>query len=105
MAETNYNHSAEFFPLKLLARVSWYEVRRILAPGGVLRITTPDLHKYVEGYVGEDGFFAKHRREHSFNSAIGQHLERNPVAPQVSLQQKRIIRVVFHQEYVHAAMS
>ena len=31
LAETNYNHSAEFFPLELQARVSWYEVRRILA--------------------------------------------------------------------------
>jgi predicted SAM-dependent methyltransferase len=54
-------HLIEHVPL--LTAIFWLgEVRRILAPGGVLRITTPDLRKYAEGYVGEDGFFAKHRR-------------------------------------------
>lgn len=44
--------------------VGWLrEVRRILAPGAVLRLTTPDLRRYVEGYAGGDGFFAEHRRE------------------------------------------
>ena len=38
------------------------EVRRILVPGGLLRLTTPDLGKYAESYVSGDGFFAKHRR-------------------------------------------
>jgi predicted SAM-dependent methyltransferase len=37
-------------------------VRRILTPGGLLRITTPDLGKYARGYVSDDRFFAKHRR-------------------------------------------
>ncbi|HEV2635711.1 MAG TPA: methyltransferase domain-containing protein [Actinocrinis sp.] len=54
-------HLIEHVPL--LTAISWLaEARRILAPGGVLRITTPDLRKYVEGYLGESGFFAKHRR-------------------------------------------
>ncbi len=38
------------------------EVRRILAPGGVVRITTPDLRMYAQSYVNGDGFFGKHRR-------------------------------------------
>jgi predicted SAM-dependent methyltransferase len=37
------------------------EVRRILAPGGLLRLTTPDLRRYAESWVNGDGFFAKHR--------------------------------------------
>ncbi|WP_229881935.1 class I SAM-dependent methyltransferase [Streptomyces alanosinicus] len=38
------------------------EVRRVLAPGGILRLTTPDLGKYVNGYLGGD-FYATHREE------------------------------------------
>ena len=54
-------HLIEHVPL--LTAVYWLtEVKRILAPGGLLRITTPDLRKYVDGYVGESGFFARHRR-------------------------------------------
>jgi predicted SAM-dependent methyltransferase len=54
-------HLIEHVPL--LVAVSWLtEVRRVLAPGGLLRITTPDLRKYVEGYLGVESFFAKHRR-------------------------------------------
>jgi predicted SAM-dependent methyltransferase len=38
------------------------EVRRVLAPGGVLRLSTPNLRVYAESYVNGDKFFAKHRR-------------------------------------------
>lgn len=42
---------------------SWMgDVRRLLKPGGVLRVTTPDLRKYAEGYLDPEGrFFAEHR--------------------------------------------
>ena len=58
-------HLIEHVPLPVA--IHWLgEVRRILAPGGLLRITTPDLAKYVEGYraaqEGGGGFYAKHRR-------------------------------------------
>jgi SAM-dependent methyltransferase len=54
-------HLIEHVPLPVA--VGWLtEVRRILAPGGVLRLTTPDLRRYAEGYVRQDGFFARHRR-------------------------------------------
>jgi predicted SAM-dependent methyltransferase len=54
-------HLIEHVPL--LTAIFWLtEVKRVLAPGGVVRLTTPDLRKYVQGYLGEDGFFAKHRR-------------------------------------------
>jgi predicted SAM-dependent methyltransferase len=46
-----------------LVAIGWLaEVRRILAPGGVLRITTPDLAVYARGYLTGDGFFARQRR-------------------------------------------
>lgn len=46
-----------------LVAIGWLaEVRRILVPGGLLRITTPDLGKYARGYVTGDSFFAKQRR-------------------------------------------
>lgn len=38
------------------------EVRRILAPGGIVRITTPDLRLYVQSYLNGDRFFDRHRR-------------------------------------------
>lgn len=55
-------HLIEHVPLP--AAISWLaEVRRVLAPGGLLRITTPDLRKYAEAYVEQDeGFFKRHRR-------------------------------------------
>jgi SAM-dependent methyltransferase len=53
-------HLIEHVPLPVA--VGWLkQVRRGLAPGGLLRLTTPDLAVYVEGYRG-GGFFAKHRR-------------------------------------------
>jgi len=49
--------------VSLAGALAWLkEVRRILAPGGLLRVTTPDLKLYVEGYVSGDKFFSKHRR-------------------------------------------
>jgi predicted SAM-dependent methyltransferase len=54
-------HLIEHVPLPVA--VGWLtEVRRVLAPGGLLRLTTPDLRRYAEDYVQPSGFFAKHRR-------------------------------------------
>jgi predicted SAM-dependent methyltransferase len=54
-------HLIEHVPLPT-ARYWLSEVRRVLAPGGLLRLTTPDLRKYVEGYLSGNKFFATHRR-------------------------------------------
>jgi len=42
--------------------VAWLaEMRRMIAPGGLLRVTTPDLKKYIDGYADPDGkFFRLH---------------------------------------------
>jgi len=48
--------------IKLADAMRWTrEVKRMLRTGGLLRITTPDLGKYVAGYLHDDGFFARHR--------------------------------------------
>jgi len=38
------------------------EIRRILTPGGLLRLTTPDLRKYLTGYLDGNEFFNRHRQ-------------------------------------------
>lgn len=45
--------------------IDWLaEMRRLLKPGGYLRLSTPDLRRYAEGYLDEGGtFFAEHRRQ------------------------------------------
>jgi predicted SAM-dependent methyltransferase len=46
--------------------IGWLaEVRRILAPGGLLRLTTPDLRRYAESYLSGGAMFARHRRRMS----------------------------------------
>src|ERR1700745_798689 len=45
------------------AGVGWLaEIHRTLMPGGLLRLTTPDLRKYAESYLSGRGFFAEHRQ-------------------------------------------
>ncbi|HZM83159.1 MAG TPA: methyltransferase domain-containing protein [Candidatus Limnocylindrales bacterium] len=49
--------------ISLTAGLTWLkEVRRILAPAGIVRVTTPDLKLYVQSYISGDRFFGKHRR-------------------------------------------
>jgi predicted SAM-dependent methyltransferase len=54
-------HFIEHVPLADAIR--WLaELRRVLVPGGIVRLTTPDLRRYVESYLSPDGgFFARHR--------------------------------------------
>lgn len=48
--------------ISLADAIGWLrEVRRILAPGGLFRVTTPDLRRYMESYGRADGLFAQHR--------------------------------------------
>jgi SAM-dependent methyltransferase len=39
------------------------ELRRVLAPGGVVRIVVPDIEQCIEAYVNNDGNFFGNRRE------------------------------------------
>jgi predicted SAM-dependent methyltransferase len=44
--------------------IAWLiEVRRLLRPGGLVRVTTPDLGRYVKAYVDpEDPFYEENRK-------------------------------------------
>ena len=50
--------------VKPLEGIRWLrEMRRLLAEGGTLRVTTPDLARYAEGYCDpQETFFDAHRR-------------------------------------------
>ena len=51
--------------LGLQQAVTWLEeMRRLLKAGGGLRLSTPDLKRYVEGYVDPAGEFYAAHREH-----------------------------------------
>src|SRR5262249_55971040 len=83
-------HLIEHIPLP--AAIGWLaEVRRILAPGGLLRLTTPDLARYVAGYAAEDKFYARHRRR--VKLAIG-------VAPPMPARRAFMFNQIFYL-YAH----
>lgn len=50
--------------LKPEVAIAWLQdIRRVVRPGGLLRISTPDLNKYIEGYLDpERAFFSEHAR-------------------------------------------
>ena len=57
-------HAEHFIEhLELDEVIAWLtDVRRILKPGGHVRLSTPDLRRYIEGYLDPgNGFFAEHR--------------------------------------------
>jgi predicted SAM-dependent methyltransferase len=49
--------------VSLTEGIAWLaEVRRILRPGGLLRLSTPDLRRYARAYVEGGDFMVRHRR-------------------------------------------
>jgi predicted SAM-dependent methyltransferase len=59
-----YAHAEHFIEhLPFDQAIAWLrEIRRLVRPGGFVRLATPDLRKYVEGYLDPEGsFFAEHR--------------------------------------------
>ncbi len=50
-----------FFPLDV--RPFLRELRRVLAPGGIVRIVVPDIEQCIEAYVNDDKTFFGNRRE------------------------------------------
>ena len=62
-AVVSYVHSEHVLEhLSIKAARPWLaELRRVLRPGGVLRLTTPDLARYVRGYLDpEQAFYRRH---------------------------------------------
>ncbi len=46
------------------AAISWLtEIRRLLKPGGFVRISTPDLARYAQGYLDPEGSFFREQRQ------------------------------------------
>jgi predicted SAM-dependent methyltransferase len=63
-ASFDWAHAEHFVEhLELEQAIAWLtEIRRLLKPGGHVRLSTPDLRRYLEGYLDPDnGFFAEHR--------------------------------------------
>lgn len=88
--------------------IGWFvEMRRVIAPGGLLRVTTPDLRKYMEGYVDPKGeFFALHTQ--CMEALTG---NKGSVPQRRAWMVNHIFRFFEHQwiydfeEIVHAAVS
>lgn len=58
-AGVNLSHILEHFDLET-GRQILAECRRILRPGGAIRVSCPDLRKYAQAYVaGDEAFFGK----------------------------------------------
>jgi predicted SAM-dependent methyltransferase len=56
-------HFIEHIPQQMA--VEWLrEVRRLLKPGGFLRLSTPSLRRYAEGYLDGNGSFFKDHAQH-----------------------------------------
>lgn len=88
--------------------IDWLaEMRRIIKPSGLLRLTTPDLQKYIEGYLDPAGaFFELHKQR--LESSTG---NKDSVPPRRAWMVNQIFRYFGHQwiydfdEIVHAATS
>ena len=52
----NMSHFLEHFPLETGLRLI-EECRRVLAPGGILRVSCPDLQRYAAAYLSKDFVF------------------------------------------------
>ena len=60
----DWAYSEHFIEHLTLSEATFWlkQVRRVLVAGGLLRLSTPDLRRYVEGYLAEDdAFFQAHR--------------------------------------------
>jgi predicted SAM-dependent methyltransferase len=93
--------------VKPTAAIAWLaEVRRILSIGGLVRLTTPDLHRYAECYLHGGEFFAEHRRR--MDGAIGAEL---PMPSRPAFMFNQIFYLYGHrwiydaQELRHALLS
>ena len=88
--------------------IGWLaEMRRVLKPGGLLRVTTPDLQKYIDGYRDPNGkFFALHTERME-----GMTGNKGSVPQRRAWMVNQIFRFFEHQwiydfdEIIHAAVS
>lgn len=86
--------------------IDWLtEMRRIIKPGGLLRLTTPDLRKYIEGYLDPEGaFFELHKQRLELSTG-----NKGSVPPRRAWMVNQIFRFFEHQwiydfdEIVYAA--
>jgi predicted SAM-dependent methyltransferase len=69
-------HLIEHVPLE--QGIAWLaDMRRLLKPGGRVRVSTPDLRKYMEGYLDPKGrFFTEHGNAIAWTLADPEAIER-----------------------------
>ena len=98
--------------LTLDGAIAWLrEMRRLLAPGGVLRVTTPDLARYVTGYLDPEQAFYREHRQHLRDVRMEGHLGVASIPERRAWMINQIFRFYGHQwifdldELRHAAVA
>lgn len=70
-----FAHALEHFRYKSEAKPILMEVRRVLRPGGRMRLIVPDMEVYLRSYGGDDRFFTEHGRFWHWAAALSTQLE------------------------------
>ena len=101
-------HMIEHLPLA--GGIAWLkEMRRLLAPGGVLRITTPDLERYVSGYLDPEQAFYREHQQHLRDMRLEGYLGVGSIPERRTWMINQIFRYYGHlwiydlDELIHAA--
>ncbi|MCC5884908.1 MAG: methyltransferase domain-containing protein [Gammaproteobacteria bacterium] len=108
VARVHSEHMIEH--LTLAGGIAWLkEMRRVLQPGGVLRVTTPDLQRYVAGYLDPEQAFYREHQQHLSDVRMEGYLGLPSIPERRAWMINQIFRYYGHlwiydlDELVHAA--
>lgn len=110
VARVHCEHMIEHLPLA--DGIAWLrEMRRLLKPEGVLRVTTPDLERYVTGYLDPEQKFYREHQQHHRDVGMEKHLGLTSIPERRAWMINQIFRYYGHQwiydleELRHAAVE